>query len=303
MQFGISLSHHQLKALKIGLTFALNESLKPKFAYIRLSLYWNEIEKNQQVYDFSLIKKMLNFYQKNQQNIILTVGLKAQRWPEYYWPEFVKNKNLDNDETKKLLLKFIETSIKELKKYSCIKYWQLENEPLDPSGLHREIIPFDFLQQEALCIKKIDNRPMIISLWGNGIIKRNFVKNIYSITNNIGLDLYEKQFVKEILGKSIYLGPLQTKNTINKYRKEFPEINFWITELQAEPWEKNTIAYFSSAPQSMSIQQLIKNYNFALGLGIKNILFWGFEYWLWKKINGDNSYFKLVNKMTIDSHN
>jgi len=297
MQIGISLSHLQLNELKIDLAYALNESIKCQFAFIRLSLYWDEIEKKPRTYDFSIIKKFLNFYQKNQQSIILTVGVKAQRWPEYYWPEHIEKKSLNNQKARKSLLQFIETSIKELKEYTCIKYWQLENEPLDPSGPNQEIIPLDFLKKEAKLIKNIDQRPIIITLWGNEIIKRDLLSKLTKITNYIGLDLYYKQFIGEIFAKSIYLRPLQSHKELKKYLDKFPNLNFWITELQAEPWEKNAEAYFSDHPKSISPQQLLKNFKQASLLGMDKIIFWGFEYCLWKKINGDDSYFKLIKEI------
>lgn len=170
MQFGISLSHRQLKKLNIDLTYALKESVNYQFSFIRLSLYWDEIEKDQNHFDFKLIKKILNFYQKNQQKIILTIGLKAQRWPEFYWPEFIKQRDLDNQKTRELLFNFLEKSIKELKNYSCIKYWQLENEPLDPSGVYHNALPLNLLQEEANVIKKNDHRSIILSVWGNELI-------------------------------------------------------------------------------------------------------------------------------------
>ena len=297
MKLGINFSHRQLKELKIDLDDALRESIKYQFAYIRLSLYWDEVEKIKNTYDFSIIKKLLDFYQKSQESIILTVGVKAQRWPEYYWPEYIKKKNLNNRKTRESLLQFIDVSIKELKTYSCIKYWQLENEPLDPSGPNQDTIPLAFLQKEAKLIKNIDQRPIIVTLWGNEIIKRDLLGKLTTITDNIGLDLYYKQFVSKILKKSIYLGPLHSNQELKKHLAKFPNLNFWITELQAEPWEKDAKAYLSLVPKSISPQQLLKNFKQASLLNIDKILFWGFEYWLWKKINGDNSYFKILEEI------
>lgn len=302
MKLGISLSHRQLEELNIDVDHALEESIKHRFTYIRLSLYWDEIEKNKNIYDFSIIKKFLDFYQKNQQDIILTVGVKAQRWPEYYWPEHIKNKNLSDKKIQESLLQFIEISIKELKTYSSIKYWQLENEPLDPSGPSQDAISLGFLQKEADLIKKIDQRAIIITLWGNEIIKRGLLKKLATISNNIGLDFYYKQFTSEIFGKSIYLRPLQSQKELKKHLTKFPNLNFWITELQAEPWEKNAGAYFSPDPKSIGPQQLLNNFKQASLLGADKIIFWGFEYWLWRKTKGDNSYFKLIEKIKNLKH-
>jgi len=297
MQFGISLSHRQLNKLNIDLDYALSESIKQHLAFVRLSLYWDEIEKKPSIYDFSKIKKILNFYQRHQQAIILTVGVKAQRWPEYYWPKFIKEQNLNNRQTRKLLLKFIEVSIKELKTYSCIEYWQLENEPLDPSGPNHDAIPLNFLQKEAELVKILDQRPVIITLWGNDIIKRNLLAKISTITDEIGLDLYYKQFIGEVFGQSIYRGPLSSSKQLKKYLAKFPEINFWITELQAEPWEKDEKVYLNANPKSINPQQLLYNLKEAKALGADRILLWGFEYWLFKKLKGDDGYYAKIKEL------
>ena len=260
----------------------------------------NKIETEKDKFNFLKIKKILNFYEKNNQNIILTVGIKAQRWPEYYWPDFIENKNPNNEKTQNEILDFIKQSIKELKKYSCIKYWQIENEALDPSGPKNQQIPLAFLKKEIDTIKKIDSRPIISTAWGNDLIKRKSLEKLNPLTEIIGLDLYYKQFIGETLGKTIYLGPQFSTKKFKKHLSKFPENKFWITELQAEPWEKDESTYLSANPKSISPQLLEKNLEKVLALPIETILFWGFEYWLWRKLNGDNSYFEFIQNLKID---
>ena len=300
MKLGISLSQRKLEELGIKLETALEESLKYNFSLIRLSLYWNETETKRDKFNFSKIKKILNFYEKNKQDIVLSIGVKAQRWPEYYWPDFIENKNSNNETTQKLILKFLKQSIKELKKYNCIKYWQIENEAIDPSGPENQQIPLAFLKKEIKTIKKLDSRPIIGTAWGNDLIKRKSLEKLTPLTKIIGLDLYYKQFIGETLGKAIYLGPQFSSKKLEKHLGKFPENKFWITELQAEPWEKDENTYLSANPKSISPQLLEKNIEKVLALPIETILFWGFEYWLWKKLNGDNSYFEFIQNLKID---
>ena len=300
MKLGISLSQKKLAELAIKLETALTESLKYNFSLIRLSLYWNEIETKKGKYNFSEIKKILNFYEKNNQDIILSIGVKAQRWPEYYWPNFIENKDPNDQNTQKLILKFLEKNIKELKKYKCIKYWQIENEALDPSGPHNQQIPLSFLKEEIKAVEKLDQRPIINTVWGNDLIKRKSLEQLNSLSEIIGLDLYYKQFIRETLGKAIYIGPQFSNKKLKKHLGKFPENKFWITELQAEPWEKDEKTYLSNSPKSISPKLLEKNLEKILTLPVETILFWGFEYWLWKKLNGDNSYFKFIQNLKID---
>lgn len=58
--------------------------------------------------------------------------MKAPRWPEYYFPSWVMDKTPEG--AREYVLQFIKTVIEKFKKYLCISAWQVENEPLDPSG-------------------------------------------------------------------------------------------------------------------------------------------------------------------------
>lgn len=132
-----------------------------------------------------------------------------------------------------------------------------------------------------------------MTLWANDLEKRKLFSKVEALTNVIGLDLYYRQFVKEFLGRSFYSKP----RTSDQYLKQIisnsskPVI---ITELQAEPWEKDEKAYFSEETESMSPKILESNVKRAQKLGVKEILLWGFEYWYWRRAKGDNSYFATV---------
>ena len=98
----------------------------------------------------------------------------------------------------------------------------------------------------------------------------------------IGLDLYYKQFVTQIFGKNIYKGPSQSDSALRKLINSSTK-PVWITELQAEPWEKDERGYLSKSPGSISPKQLQQNIERAKKLPVQEILLWGFEYWLWRK--------------------
>ena len=69
-----------------------------------------------------------------------------------------------------------------------------------------------------------------------------------------------------------------------------------ITELQAEPWEKDEKGYLSKNPKSISPKLLESNLKKTLSLGVKEILLWGFEYWYYQKSQGDNRYLEVVRE-------
>ena len=78
--------------------------------------------------------------------------------------------------------------------------------------------------------------------------------------------------------------------------------NMIISELQAEPWVPNgTLADLSPGNQSMSfdLEQLEANLKFAQKIGFSKNYLWGAEWWYWKKIIGDDSYWNLAKTLFV----
>ena len=295
IRFGITFSHIHLNYLKIPIDGALDLVLEMGFSHLRLGSYWQELEKNKGVYNFSKLEDLLNRCEKTEQKVIMNVGVKSPRWREFYWPRYLKEKNFNNSEARKRTLLFIEKLVKTLKKFSCITHWQVENEPLDPSGQKNLTIPFDFLKKEVGLVRKLDNRPIILTLWANDLESRQLFFDVSSISDVIGLDLYYKQFMKSGKGKSFYEGP----RTSDDYLREIVKTSskeVIITELQAEPWEKDEKGYLSKNPESISPKLLESNLKKASSLGVREIILWGFEYWYYQKSQGDNRYLKVIKE-------
>lgn len=292
---GVTFSHPHLLHLGIPVNSALLHALAMGFSHIRLGIYWNRVEKNKNIYDFGEIEKLLEICEKEGQKIIINVGMKSPRWPEFYIPHYITNKNIESREVGERALVFIEKTINKLKTYQCITHWQVENEPLDPSGPFNLSISSSLLKQEVDLVRSLDNRPIIITLWGNEIVRRNYLAIVFPLADVIGLDIYYKQHMREILGNSLYSSPQSSDVDLNGMIQSISKPIF-ITELQAEPWEKDEKAYLSENPKSISPLLLRKNIQRALSLGAKEILLWGFEYWYLQMMRGDSSYMKVVKE-------
>ena len=117
-KFGITLSQLHLDHLNIPLDFAVNSSLKHNFSHIRIGAYWNQIEVSPDNFDFSKLLYLLTKYEQANQPVILTLGVKAPRWPEYHWPDFVVNKTLSDPKTLQQILSFIQQVIKIAKSFT-----------------------------------------------------------------------------------------------------------------------------------------------------------------------------------------
>jgi len=295
IRFGITFSHTHLNWLKIPIYDALDLALEMGFSHLRLGSYWQEVEINKGVYNFSKLEDLLNRCEKTGQKVIMNVGVKSPRWPEFYWPRYLKEKDFNNSETRKRTLLFIEKLVKTLKKYSCITHWEVENEPLDPSGPENSTIPIDFLIEEVELVRKLDSRPIILTLWADDLESRQLFPEVLPIADVIGLDLYYKRFMKSDKGKSFYEGPRTNDDYLREIIKTSPK-EVIITELQAEPWEKDEKGYLSKNPESISPKLLENNLKRASSLGVREIILWGFEYWYYQKNQGNNKYLEVIKK-------
>lgn len=282
MIFGTTYSHRHSQYLRLNPQVTFAELLDFHFTVIRLACYWDEIETSEGRYDFSAIRGLLDECEKVGQRVLLTVGMKAPRWPEYYFPHWLPDKTPEGAEN--FVYSFIEQTITTLKEYSCITHWQVENEPLDQSGPKQFMIPISILQREVRIVKTKDKRPILINVWGNELGKRNLLPKVASLSDIIGLDLY----YKVPLFARIYRGPHDSDKKLTGLTKTVGK-PVWVTELQAEPWEHNTVVARTDKTPSMNERLLKKNYERAKELQPEGIFFWGFEYWLMRKNMGDAS--------------
>mgnify|MGYP001163398380 CR=1 FL=1 len=311
MIIGASFSHPHLEYLKINPQNALKEFKKLGFRWIRLGCYWNEIEKTPGKFNFKKIISLMNFCQKNRINVILTIGMKAPRYPEYYLPLWIDQSNLGklskigikNKTITQPLYRFIKQSVLALKNYSCLKVWQVENEPLSPAGKNHWRISLPLLKEEINLVKNLDKkRKILLNYWGEAIFLPKLLESVRKLeVDIIGFDTYFKTPINIPLIKKTFYHRAFSPKKIRKLTKQLKEQGkeVWIAELQAEPWEPGELITKKSNPPSFSPQDLGKNLQKAINWEVDGILFWGFEYWLWRKISGDARYWQQAETNKI----
>lgn len=307
MQLGASFSHTHLNSLNLNPLKAIKEFESLGLSWIRLGCYWNEIEKKEGSYDFSKITPLVEYCEKNDIKIVLTIGMKAPRFPEYHLPDWLEDKlnlrklatiNTKNELLLERTLNFLEKSVEQFKNTSSIKIWQVENEPLDPSGPNWWKISPEFLEKEVELVKKLDKREVLINLWGNELSKRKLYKKTADLSDIVGLDLYLRHPVPVLKWFNKYIGPLDSKEKIKNIADEIKtEAKLWITELQAEPWEPGEIVTEKDNPPSFLPEHLESNFDYAGDLSPEVILFWGFEWWYYRKQKGDSKYMAEAEKL------
>jgi beta-galactosidase GanA len=294
MRIGFSFSKKQCDWLNLDWQDTLQKLDSQKLEIVRLSVYWSDVEKKRGVYDFSQIESEINLATKLGKSIILTVGMKAQRWPEFYIPDIYKSKiKFSGDVSKNKVLnestrKYVQECVKKLKKYENIFMWQVENEPLDPQWPENTYISLEFLQELVALVDKFDNRPKMVNCWGNNLKERDTFTQLAKLknVNTLGFDFYSHQFDSDIntyRGPDLSIDDIEDKVDLLKQNG----FNIAIAELQAEPWEDFDYRMNRSKIKSTSLEKIESNIKKFSTIKPEFTLLWGSEYWVWSGLKDE----------------
>jgi hypothetical protein len=319
MRIGTTFSPRQSEYLGIDWKKAYLSTLDMGFDLIRLGAYWDEIEKKEDVYDFSSLDWQIRKARKKGIPVVLAVGMKVPRWPEYFIPYWVLQKtplpfgaDISKDEyLRKRTLKFIEKVVDRYKNDPAIQWWQVENESLNRVGRKCWYINKAFLKQEVELVRKLDKkgRPILLTVatfpdkflryLNHLFIWHNPVRESLEMGDVLGLNVYP------VVGHKIWKIELYFRTGREERRKYFSKLihlikrkgkQAWVTELQAEPWEPGQLVYKGEKAASTCSPQMTKEvFKEVRELGVDTILFWGAEYWYFRKIrHGDERWQKMV---------
>ncbi len=291
------------KPLQLGVTFipdyakwfglnpdvtlqAIMTDLKPK--EVRLVSYWEDIQPQPtNNYDFSQLDREFTMAQAGGAKVSLAIGLRQPRWPECHAPGWAQVDTQPMNVWYPKLKTYMQAVIEHYKNNPALDSYQLENEY--------------FLKVFGKCTNFSRDRL---------IDEYNFVKSldpnhtlIVSRSNNwVGLPIGQPQ--PDLFGISVYKRVWD--RTITKRYVEYPypawyyafyagagEIltgkNLMIHELQAEPWMPDGIPMTQSSTaeqyKSMSPKRLKDRFAYAEATGMRQIDFWGAEWWYWRKVH------------------
>ncbi len=308
MEIGASFSHRHLKSLGLNPLTALKEFKKLGLTWIRLGCYWDEIEETPGNFNFSQLDHLIKFCAEQNINVVLTVGMKAPRYPEYYLPKWLQEKplrlasiSIKNKFLFEATQKFLTNCVKHFKINKAVKVWQVENEPFDPSGEKWWRISPEFLKAEVDLVRSLDSkRKIMVNVWGNEAAIRKTYYQAIKLADIVGLDIYLRHAAVSPLAKvGIYLGPTTSQKDLRKIGEEISNSGkeFWLAELQMEPWEPGELCTTKENPPSFLPKHFQENLAYGKALNPDVILLWGFEYWYWRKTNGDNRYWEKAKEI------
>ncbi len=301
VKVGFTFSERQAGYLDVSWRQAFEAAMDLTPNLVRLGAYWDTIETAPGQYDFSDLDWMLD-NMPQESSVLLTVGMKAPRWPEFFLPAWLRTEVKTPDggdaaqdpRVREATLRFISEVVRHTRGRANITYWQVENEPLDPSGPRNWYIDPAFLADEISLVRSLDaGRPIVVSMfvdtsplellppWHGQL--RDRARSLVSLGDVLGLDVYP---VRPIANSWIQISlkwPVWVWESRVRELQRLAQTagkQTWISEAQAEPWLPARLAHTDSAPAHYAAPGLTARTVDRLHAdGFNTILLWGVEYW------------------------
>jgi hypothetical protein len=278
--FGITFS--SVYAHELGLdaqdTFrALAQEVGVKF--VRLPLYWNEIEKERGEFDWQETDALMKTAEDFGMQVTLAIGQKVPRWPECHIPSWALS--LSNEERTKAFLSYASLAVERYRSSLALVRWQVENEPLFEYGVCPQIDP-RLLEETLSLVRAKDDRPVQLTVSG----ELEAWWPLAHLADVLGFSLYQVTW-SDTTGYFVYPLPPMF------YRLRAMIASWWtdqviVSELQAEPW---FLVPLSDRPleeweELFDESALRDRVHFAEEIGVSEVYLWGAEWWYFLHQNG-----------------
>lgn len=287
LNFGVTFSKKKAQELNLNWEKAYTSIFNDlNIKKIRIPAYWDEVEPNNNEYNWQYLDRQIKIANEYNAEIILAVGNRLPRWPECHFPQWTSG--MEKKQWHKETLKYIKKTVNRYKNNDNIIAWQVENEPYLSSMFgHCPSLDRKFLAKEIQLVKNLDSRPIVItdsgelSLWVPAARKADiFGTTMYKQTYSETLERY----VDYPIGPDFF----HFKKNITDL---FAEPDKWVViELQAEPWGPKPYQELSQEERNktMDLQKLEYMIEFAGQSGFQEVYLWGVEWWYWEKVKNDN---------------
>jgi hypothetical protein len=289
-----------------------------RFDCIRLSAAWSDIAER----GFDGLDRLIHAAETAGQPIVLSVGMKAVGWPEFFLPaghlppagerlEVRRNRAL-----RLATLAFVRTVVHRYRGSSVLRAWQVENEPFNRSGPSGWWIDRSFVRMEARLVRRLDDRPLMVTTFASFTDSMDRASSrfpgdrrwfripaerealaVLSPNDILGLDVYRA--IAGGTGESAWLAHAAPDQLASLARWRRIAVGqrkrAWVTEAQAEPWEPGG----GSRPDPLTITpaDLLPLARSLVERGFEAVLLWGAEYWLARSAAGDQRWLEAVGHL------
>lgn len=301
-EIGVNFSCEQAKYLGMDCRAALTTILDELGVRLfRLSVQWSDVERRPGVYDWEVIDWQLDELHQRDAKAVVSIGMKAQRYPEFWLPTWMR-RTIDVPEggypgdeplVERHLFPYLEATTRHLAAHPAVEAFQIENEPFvsSPGYANAWHVRKEFLAREIETVRAADPLKRRIVVSHSSWSRRDQTwKWILDHADVVGQSVYPKwqwrRFPRWFYVYRYRMGPL-TPNLPGQARyAERLGKEVWITELQAEPFEKHGVDPRReplTKLRSISPRLLRENLRLARRSGATRVYLWGVEWWLYAR--------------------
>jgi hypothetical protein len=250
---------------------------------VRLVAYWDEIEHEKDVYDFSDLDWQMKKAEENNLSVILAVGRRVPRWPECHFPEWIYGKSWEKQQDE--LVDYLRVIVNRYKDSKALSFWQIENEPFLTAYVPEicgSELDRTFLDEEISIVRRLDPAHRIIATdSGNlgtwlGAYKRG---HIFGSTFYIYLANPRFGEVKSLMNHNYYKLKRSIAILFHGYKPAL------LIEVSLEPWLNAAMAETPIEEQlrAMSIERIDEIIEISAKTNFDDQYLWGAEWWYYLK--------------------
>jgi nicotinamidase-related amidase len=315
LQLGTTFSQLQCRYLGVDVRSTFRQISGLGFDRIRLCAYWNELEPTPGQFDFSTLDWLLEESHRSGLEVVLAIGMKAPRWPEFHFPDWITaqydttGKQAPMDQNRAIAdrtLTYITAVMEHTRHAANLRYWQVENEPLTRLDITAGRWLSDaFVREEVSLVRRLalPGQQVVLTTaidlpGGNKPEDEHAFQLSQSLADGVGLNIYTQVPSWQ---KSFYLKPLPSYwQTVRRWQQQLHQNHkaSWIAEAQAEPWEPDQLVPTKRLDHpSSSPWQATRLARFLGGMGYETVMLWGCEYWYWQRQQGRDDWWQAIEQL------
>ncbi len=253
---------------------------------VRIMSYWDQHEPENNQYNWEELDWQFEQAEKYDTDVSLAVGLRQPRWPECHWPGWAQE--LEFAEWREELKDYMAAVVERYDDHPALVEYQLENEFfLSVFGIcpdhsrERLVDEYEFLNDMTDTRITISRSNNALGWPVNEPEPDDYSVSVYKRVWDV---TFTKQYFEYPFPAWFY-GFLGGISEITQGKQ-----NFFIHELQAEPWGPRPTADLTAEEQleSMDPRRLESRLKYAHDTGIRTIDIWGSEWYYWQMTEFDN---------------
>ncbi|MBI3282803.1 cellulase family glycosylhydrolase [Candidatus Curtissbacteria bacterium] len=293
------------------------------FQWVRLPFFWDQMTDENGNLKLDDLIFAISEAQKRDVKVVIALGAKTPSYPEFHWPEKIASRVKfgetigANHPIATDILEIDRKVVEQLAQFDNISHWQIENEPF-LANINNIKIDKSLIAAEVRAVRTADSkrRPIILSHVGPATIdgRWRLLLDLLQPGDVLAVNAYFKTQGVYLLSFSLsgnridirwprwFTFPSQSWLFLSPNYKSIKEevesknIDFWVLEMQAEPY----IRSLEDAKRSefpFTAEDLAKADLLLRTRGVETIGFWGVHFWQYRESIGDKSWIRAVKEI------